>query len=346
MKTLKKITLASAIAAAPFMAQAELTPMDDALMGNTTGQAGVTIEINIQDTGVTVGEVEYVDEGSVLVKGVTLTGWDASANSGAGGADEVNITQKIDVLDDGSLQMINSTAPGQQLRIQVAAVELQDNTAATTNLNSELVAGVDLKLELGPTSTTTIHNVDMSTQTLADFGVTGAYGAGKSGLVIEADAAVAIRDLDVGMFGYTQAQADATYDVGAAQGTLTGAMQAGDTVAYDAATGAATITNNSGTDYTAEEGAYNTVRGANATMASAAAVKLNNITFDDGTASKGAVTVEQTIWADSTGVYIQLGAINGDLNIGGIEIGGASIGSVAVRDLNLAGLTQKIYGHN
>ena len=43
MKTFQKIALVSAIAAAPFAAQADLTPMDDSLMGNTTGQAGVTI---------------------------------------------------------------------------------------------------------------------------------------------------------------------------------------------------------------------------------------------------------------------------------------------------------------
>ena len=61
MKTFQKITLAAAISAAPFMAQAELTPMDDALMGDTTGQAGVTIEIDLGNDGIKVGEVVYTD---------------------------------------------------------------------------------------------------------------------------------------------------------------------------------------------------------------------------------------------------------------------------------------------
>jgi hypothetical protein len=319
MKTFQKITLAAAISAAPFMAQAELTPMDDALMGDTTGQAGVTIEINIQDTGVTVGEIEYKDEGSVLVKGVTLTGWDAAANGGAGAADEVTITQEIDVLENGSVAMVNSTAAGQQLRIQVAGVELQDNTAGSTALNSELVNGVDLKVELGTTSTTTIHNVDIATQTLGDFGVTGSYATSVSGLVIEADAAVAIKDLDVGLFGYTKAQAN--IKVAQSQGTTVAALDVdGDGVLDNAALETAAVD-----------------------AAGAAAINIKDVTFDDG--AGGTVNIEQTIWADSTGVYIQMGAIAGDLNVGAVEIGGASIGSIAVRDINLAGLTQKIYGH-
>ena len=46
MKGLKKIALATAVAAAPFAAQAELTAMNDSAMGNVTGQAGVTIELD------------------------------------------------------------------------------------------------------------------------------------------------------------------------------------------------------------------------------------------------------------------------------------------------------------
>ena len=45
MKGLKKIALATAVAAAPFAANADLKALDDSAMGNVTGQAGVTIEI-------------------------------------------------------------------------------------------------------------------------------------------------------------------------------------------------------------------------------------------------------------------------------------------------------------
>ena len=341
MKTFQKITLAAAISAAPFASQA-LEALDDSVLAATTGQAGVTIEINIQDTGVSIGEIEYKDEGSVLVKGVTLTGWDATANGGAGAADDVTITQKIDVLEDGSVAMVNSTAAGQQLRVQVAGIELKDNSAGSTNLNSELVNSVDLKVELGSTSTTTIHNVDIQTENLGTFGVTGSYAANTAGLVIEADAAIAIKDLDVGLFGYTAQQAQVIAGGAAQAAGYVSGTSADDTVAVVVGSDFAVFEADAGDDDgfvdAAELAAYETY------VSGKAAIVAKDITFDDG--AGGTVAIEQTIWADGGGVYIQLGAIAGDLNVGAVEIGGASIGSIAVRDINLAGLTQKIYGHN
>ena len=339
MKTFQKITLAAAISAAPFASQA-MEALDDSVLAATTGQAGVTIEINIQDTGVSIGEIEYKDEGSVLVKGVTISGWDQSLNAGAGGSSEVNITQKIDVLENGSVTMVNSTAAGQQLRVQVAGIELQSNAAGSTNLNSELVNSIDMKVELGATSTTTIHNVDIQSQNLATFGVSGSYATKTAGLVIEADAAIAIRDLDVGLFGYTAQQA-AVISGGAQQAAgytggaddTTAVVADSDFAAFESQAG-----DNDGFMDAAEVAAYEVY------VAGKAAIVAKDITFDDG--AGGTVAVEQTIWADGGGVYIQLGAIQGDLNVGAVEIGGASIGSIAVRDINLAGLTQKIYGHN
>jgi hypothetical protein len=46
MKGLKKIALASAIAAVSAGAQAELKALDDSAMGELTGQAGLTIDLN------------------------------------------------------------------------------------------------------------------------------------------------------------------------------------------------------------------------------------------------------------------------------------------------------------
>ena len=58
MKGLKKIALVTAIAAAPFAANAELQAMNDMAMGNVTGQAGVTIEL---ETQVSIGQFKYTD---------------------------------------------------------------------------------------------------------------------------------------------------------------------------------------------------------------------------------------------------------------------------------------------
>lgn len=69
MKGLKKIALASAIAAVSAGAQAELKALDDSTMGEMTGQAGLTIDL---ETKYTIGEFMYKDAGSVFLNGISL----------------------------------------------------------------------------------------------------------------------------------------------------------------------------------------------------------------------------------------------------------------------------------
>ncbi len=71
MKGLKKLALATAVAAAPFAAHADLKALDDSAMGNVTGQAGVTIEL---ETEVSIGEFRYTDDGYLSVENVTIGG--------------------------------------------------------------------------------------------------------------------------------------------------------------------------------------------------------------------------------------------------------------------------------
>ena len=98
MKGLKKIALISAIAAASAGAQAELKALDDSAMGELTGQAGLTIDI---ETQYTIGEFAYTDGeagnggASVLIQGISL-------GSGAFGGGMVdNIRLNLDVAGDG-----------------------------------------------------------------------------------------------------------------------------------------------------------------------------------------------------------------------------------------------------
>ena len=71
MKGLKKIALASAVAAVSAGAQAELKALDDSAMGELTGQAGLTIDI---ETKYTIGEFQYKDAGSVFFSNMKLGG--------------------------------------------------------------------------------------------------------------------------------------------------------------------------------------------------------------------------------------------------------------------------------
>lgn len=62
MKSLKQSALVLAIAGLPLSGYAELKPLHDADMGQITGQAGVTIEL---ETQVTMDEFTYTDEGTL-----------------------------------------------------------------------------------------------------------------------------------------------------------------------------------------------------------------------------------------------------------------------------------------
>ncbi|MDI9245520.1 DUF6160 family protein [Marinobacter sp. CHS3-4] len=91
MKGLKKIALCSAVALAPFAANAEMTALDDSAMGSVTGQAGVTIDLS---ANVSIGEIAYQDQGFLALSGVSLTG--------QAGSDLDDIRLTIDVAGDGT----------------------------------------------------------------------------------------------------------------------------------------------------------------------------------------------------------------------------------------------------
>ena len=89
-------------------------------------------------------------------------------------------------------------------------------------------------------------------------------------------------------------------------------------------------------------------------VATGAAIQVTGVTVTDANAADGMFSVDQVIWAvggdasqadSDAGVYIQMGAMNLDINVAGIGIGGSSIGSLAVNGLELNGMTQRIYGH-
>jgi hypothetical protein len=313
MKTFQKIALVSAIAAAPFAVQADLTPMDDSLMGNTTGQAGVTIEIELGDGGIDIGSVVYTDEGSVTLENI---------NVGLAGT----ITQTIDVNAAGDLE-ITSSAPG-SVNITMGGGEFSALKLGGTNGDSEIINNLDLALTLG-SSTTTI--MSLGTAGAAGVASTGlgvlgnadvtdttsnAYSTETSSMAIKMSTSLEVTDMNVGMFGYTRDQADAL------------------SVASGGAAGDAT------SDFYVDNSA---IQISGVTVKNTAA----NIAAGEGSQ----MSMDQVIWAkggtvaQGAGLYIQMGAIAADINVDGISIGGASIGSVAINGLSMAGMTQRIYGH-
>jgi hypothetical protein len=79
MKTFKQIAFAAAVLAAPFMAQASMTSMDDSALSSVTGQDGISISGNFAGT---VGNVKYTDGdvggGSLNLTNIGFTGFTIS----------------------------------------------------------------------------------------------------------------------------------------------------------------------------------------------------------------------------------------------------------------------------
>ena len=347
MKFLKKASLAAAIAAAPFAVNAEMVALDDATMSATTGQAGVTIEINIDTQGISIGEIEYKDEGSVLLQNVTVK-------------NVTNLKQTIDVDTNGNL-LLGMTGVN-DMEIAGGGRNLQNASTSAVALKSaagevtELVNNFDLTLDLGA-STTTILNLAAAGNAAAKAALPSSAQEGS--VAILSTSTIDINSMNVGAFGYTQAQADTLDDTiiaGVAGSNATATAKANELIAqYNTATSGSVAAAVSGTALTTDQ--QNAV---NAAIADGSAVKLSGVQFyamvdhDNNAATpdvRQGATIDQTIWAKGGsaalggGVYIQINSIKGTLDIAGIEMGGASIGSVKVSDLNLAGMTQRIYGH-
>lgn len=156
MKGLKKLALVSAIAAVPFAAQAELKALDDGAMGNVTGQAGVTIEL---ETKVDIGAFTYTDEGTFAVNGVHIGGGavttDADGNvTGVDGLlDDLKID--IDVEADGDAFIHVGSVSGGPIDFAVGvesasliAADQSESTLLASNIGiTGLLAQLDLRVD-------------------------------------------------------------------------------------------------------------------------------------------------------------------------------------------------------
>jgi hypothetical protein len=102
MKGLNKIVLVSAIAAISAGANAELKALDDSAMGELTGQAGLTIDI---ETKVTIGQFMYKDAGSLFINDISISGnantADTNLANDSGMLD--NIRMNIDIAGSAAL---------------------------------------------------------------------------------------------------------------------------------------------------------------------------------------------------------------------------------------------------
>jgi hypothetical protein len=311
MKGLKKIALATAVAAVPFAAHAELQAMDDSMMGNVTGQAGVTIEL---ETQVSIGQFTYTDQGTFAVKDINLGGALASSSqsatnyasaTGAGALlDQLKID--IDIADDGDaiihVGSLQKDANGQPIPIDwgmtAGSMELEGNGGE----NTVLVSNMDAWGLLGA--------LDIVVDT-ADVG--GQAGTG----TLNIDAAFTVEEmsfnvdfLGIGIAGMTIKSSESSGEVLGQTGLL--AILAEDPAAP-----------------TAEE-----QRKVGLAQAGFAIVGLD-IYKGDGL---GASTATGVLRVDVDDVLM-------DINVAETNIGGANIGTIGIDNLHISNTKLAVYGH-
>lgn len=150
MKGLKKIALATAVAAAPFAAQADLKALDDTTMGNVTGQAGVTIEL---ETEVSIGEFRYTDEGYLAVNDISIGG--GSVERDANGA----VTGVSGMLDDLAID-----------------IDVEADGDAFIDVHSISGAPIDFAMAVGSASLNATDGSGDSTLLASNIGIEGNLG--------------------------------------------------------------------------------------------------------------------------------------------------------------------------
>ena len=119
----KQLAFAAAVLAAPFMAQADMTAMDDSALSGVTGQDGISISGNFAGS---VGAVVYTDGdasgGSLRMETISFTGFTI--------LDSAPLTVDV-VTNAGGTQQLAIGLPAMTGTVSVGAIKVGSTTAAS-----------------------------------------------------------------------------------------------------------------------------------------------------------------------------------------------------------------------
>ncbi len=313
MKTFQKLALVAAISAAPF-AQAELVSISEEAMGDMTGQAGISIEL---DTAVTIASLAYGDtdgstagtstQGDIVVSGIAFGGGTVGGASGV--ADDARFDNiKIDIDVDDQAGVV----------IHLAAVDIAGALTGTNTADFGLsIASVTSSAAAGAVTIASGINL-AGTLGPVDVNINNTTGPGGDFISVKAFFEVTTGSLDVDVIGLGVTNlvidqdsnpfaSDATYGTA---GLGLEAVGTGDDnwamVALSVGTASTTLTD---------------PLGATTTIDNALSVTIAALDLD----------------------------ISADLTMGDISGTALSLGSIAIQDLNMAPAGQPtvltIYGH-
>lgn len=126
MKTFKQFACVAVALAAPLMAQAELSAMDDSALASVTGQDGISISGSFNGT---IGSVVYTDGdvggGSLRMETVAFSGFNI--------ADDAPVLVDVVTTDIGGspTQQLQISLPTITGQLSVGAIKVGDTSAAS-----------------------------------------------------------------------------------------------------------------------------------------------------------------------------------------------------------------------
>ena len=353
MKGFKKLALVAAISAAPF-AQAELTSIDDSVLGDVTGQAGISIELS---ANVSIGSIEYTDTdgfgggaGSLGINNIVLGG------DGGGALDKIKIDIDVDetaglVIHLGgtnTADVLTGGADRVDFGLTVGDVVLNNSATLASNISiggnlgpidviiaNDGTIGVDAYFEVTSGSLDVdVLGLGISNLTIGDDSApitTGAYGATMTSvqaLAVGSNAALitATGDQAADDYAVSLGYADEAALRAAGDPTEIATLDANRTGGEDAATSAVEAGAIAGVSNMAYVGM---------TIAATTTGYLDTTTF-----TQVVVTNALNITIDAMAMDIGM-----DLTMGNDGTSDLSLGSVAINDLDLSGTSLTIYGH-
>lgn len=156
MKGLNKLALAVAISAAPF-AQA-MESLDDAMLGEMTGQAGVTIEL---DTAVTIASMTYTDTdgqdsaaaGTVVMNNIAFGGSTVAGGASIGADarfDDIKIDIDVDGTDGIIIHLIGTDTMNALVGVNPVDFGLTVGSVSSNALGGDIASNIAIAGNLGP----------------------------------------------------------------------------------------------------------------------------------------------------------------------------------------------------
>lgn len=350
MKGFQKLALVTAIAAAPFAAQAEMTAIDDSMLSEMTGQAGVTIELSAQ---VSIGGITYTDTdgdtagsgvaGTVGINNVVLGG------DGGGALDELKIDIDVDGNDGLLIHLGGTDAAGVISGANVVDFGLAIGSVDVNGAN--LMSNLSIGGILGPAdvtiSNTSVIGVDAYFEITSGSMNVDVLGVGISGLTVGQDSSPLVGKLPASAAGISFSGSIAEYaaDAGATAGAAATITDA-DTDGLDDTSGLTLAETQAATAAATESATLTGVVSAVAASGAADGIKnMAHVAMTVQTADTSYIDTAGATTNITDALSVDITEMSMDIAIADITVGGNSIGALSINDLDLSGTSLKIYGH-